>query len=371
MFEVLTIVGARPQFIKAAAFSRFLAGDGYRERIHETLVHTGQHYDDNMSAVFFREMRIPEPDVNLNIGSGSHGAMTGRMLEGIEKLVLERKPDALLVYGDTNSTLAGALAASKLHVPVAHVEAGLRSFMMAMPEEQNRRMADILSSWLFCPTQTAINNLRNEGVLHSELGPSPDNKVVVQSGDIMLDASSFYRSLIQGTGSAVLPALPDSFCLLTIHRAENTDDPARIASIVRAVNDRSDVPVVFPVHPRTRKILSQQGLAFAAHVRMLDPVGYFDMLRLEDACSFVMTDSGGVQKEAYFFGKPCITLRDSTEWVELVDAGWNRIVGADEDRIRAAMGSLKVPGDHPELYGDGNTARVIADTLLAKGETAR
>lgn len=366
MLEVLTIVGARPQFIKAAAFSRFLAGDGYHERIHETLVHTGQHYDDNMSAVFFREMRIPEPDVNLNIGSGSHGAMTGRMLEGIEKLVLERKPDVLLVYGDTNSTLAGALAASKLHVRVAHVEAGLRSFMMAMPEEQNRRMADILSSWLFCPTDTAIRNLGNEGIVHSGQAASPDSKVVVQSGDIMLDASNFYRDLVRGTESAVLPRLPDNFYLLTIHRAENTDDPARLAAIVKAVNARSDVQGVFPVHPRTRKILRQQGLEFGPHVQLIDPVGYFDMLRLEDACSFVMTDSGGVQKEAYFFGKPCMTLRDSTEWVELVDAGWNRIVGADEQKIAAAIGHLVVPGEHPPLYGSGNTAKVIADTLLSE-----
>jgi UDP-GlcNAc3NAcA epimerase len=361
----MTVVGARPQFVKAAVLSRLIRGGEYGARARETLVHTGQHYDENMSEVFFRDMEIPKPDVNLNVGSGGHGAMTGRMLEGIEGLILERKPDILLVYGDTNSTLAGALAASKLHVPVAHVEAGLRSYMMAMPEEQNRRLSDQLSSWLFCPTEAAVRNLAKEGIANAGSGrASPDAKAVLMSGDIMLDASLYYREKAKTRPGLSLPPLPDEFYLLTMHRAENTDDPERLGAIVSAINAAPERKAVCPLHPRTRKLMAAQGLSFGPHVTLLDPVGYYEMLYLEDACSFVLTDSGGVQKEAYFFKKPCVTLRDSTEWVELVDCGWNTLVGADRGAIEAALRSPTAPDSYPALYGNGNAGRAILDALI-------
>jgi len=364
MLRIMTVIGARPQFVKAAVLSRLIRSDAYSGEVEELLVHTGQHYDENMSEVFFREMEIPKPDVNLNVGSGTHGAMTGSMLEGIERLIVEHKPDVVLVYGDTNSTLAGALAASKLHVPVAHVEAGLRSYMMAMPEEQNRRLTDHLSTWLFCPTATAVANLEKEGIRDRAGLPSPDAKSVVVSGDIMLDASTHYRKSAKSRAGSILADIPEDFYLLTIHRAENTDDPARLGAIVSAINSVPDKPAVFPIHPRTRKIMERLGLSFGPHVRLLDPVGYYEMLCLEDACSFVLTDSGGVQKEAFFFGKPCVTMRDSTEWVELVDAGWNTLVGADERAIRAAITERATPSERPPLYGEGNAAAVILDTLV-------
>ncbi len=365
MLEIMTIVGARPQFIKAAVFSRRVRMESYSGKIHETLVHTGQHYDSNMSDIFFRDIEIPEPEYNLGIGSGTHGATTGAMLAGIEKLIIEKKPDIVLVYGDTNSTLAGALAASKLHVPVAHVEAGLRSFMMAMPEEQNRVLTDHLSTWLFCPTTTAVDNLKKEGIgISKPEKPTADTKDVVQCGDIMYEASLFYRKKALEITKDFMAAMPKKYYLLTIHRAENTDDRERMASIVRAINRFKDVQAVFPVHPRTRKILAQYGLQFEPHVHLIDPVGYFEMLALENACEFILTDSGGVQKEAYFFGKPCITLRDSTEWVELVMHGWNRLTGANEEKITKALAVMPEYGDVLQLYGDGTTSKKIADILV-------
>lgn len=365
MRKLMTVVGARPQFVKAAVLSRKIREPEYAQRIKEFLVHTGQHYDENMSDIFFRDMEIPEPDANLGIGSGSHGAVTGAMLAGIEQLILQEKPDMLLVYGDTNSTLAGALAASKLHVPVAHVEAGLRSFMMDMPEEQNRLLTDHLSTWLFCPTAAAVANLSAEGIPNQNpKKPNADNKSVIVSGDIMLEASKHYRPKARERAGAIVKGLPRGFALLTLHRAENTDDVGRLASIVRAINARPDIPVVFPIHPRTRKMLDKANLRFASHVLMMDPVGYFEMLCLEDDCAFVVTDSGGVQKEAFFFDKPCITLRDSTEWVELVECGWNTLAGADETKILTAMDQIAVPNNaKPPLYGDGNTARKILNYL--------
>jgi UDP-GlcNAc3NAcA epimerase len=361
------VVGARPQFIKAAVVSRLIRSGQYQEKIRECLVHTGQHYDDNMSAVFFREMEIPEPDINLQIGSGTHGAMTGAMLARLEKVMMEQKPDVVLVYGDTNSTLAGALAASKLHIPVVHVEAGLRSFMMAMPEEQNRIIADKLSTVLFCPTEAAIHNLVHEGIQFAQPAlPSADQKAVFLSGDVMLDASLYYRQKQEAMPlSSVLASLVEKpFYLATLHRAENTDDPARLAAIVKTLNEFNAVPAILPLHPRTRKILSQQRLELAAHIHAIDPVGYFDMLALEDRCQFVVTDSGGVQKEAYFFGKPCITLRDSTEWIELVQHGWNTLVGANTKKILAALKSMPRYGESVQLYGDGHASEFIVQTLL-------
>ena len=367
MFSILTVIGARPQFIKAAVISRLIKSADYQHQISEYLVHTGQHYDENMSGVFFKEMEIPNPDINLDVGSGSHGAMTGAMLQKLERIMLERRPDAVLVYGDTNSTLAGALAASKLHIPVVHVEAGLRSFMMAMPEEQNRVIADRLSTVLFCPTQTAIKNLENEGVrTNQQRSPTQDHKAVFLSGDVMLDASLFYRKRLgeHPLDDKLETLIRDPFCLATLHRAENTDDPDRLSSVVNALNEYHKMNVVLPLHPRTKKFLSKQGLRFEPHVCVIEPVGYFEMLALEDKCRFVVTDSGGVQKEAYFFGKPCVTLRDSTEWVELVEHGWNTVVGADREKILSALNSMPTYGDKEALYGDGQAGRFIVETMI-------
>jgi UDP-GlcNAc3NAcA epimerase len=366
MKNIVTVVGARPQFIKAAVISRLIRSDRYRRDVTEFLVHTGQHYDENMSDVFFKEMSIPSPDLNLVVGSGNHGSMTGSMLAQIEELLLARKPDLVLVYGDTNSTLAGALAASKLHIPVAHVEAGLRSFMMAMPEEQNRILTDRLSTHLFCPSDTAVENLGREGIPHQvPVCPTMDHKGVHQVGDIMLDASLYYRDAAALNESKRLSSLPGRFYLLTLHRAENTDDPDRLRSIVRAINQFATIPAVLPLHPRTRKALQSFDLSFGPHVHVIDPVGYLDMLGLEATCDFVVTDSGGVQKEAYYFNKPCITLRESTEWVELVTSGWNRLTGADENRIADAFSSVGTKGDDKPLYGNGTTGHMILEALLS------
>ena len=356
MKTILTVIGARPQFVKAAVLSRLIR-QKHSQNFREILVHTGQHYDNNMSDIFFEEMGIPEPDYNLNIGSGSHGKMTGAMLEAIEDLLLEIKPDYLLVYGDTNSTLAGALAASKLHIPVVHVEAGLRSFNMRMPEEQNRIVADHLATHLLCPTETAIENLKKEGI----------TKGVVNIGDIMLDASLFYRKKVETTQS-FLPAeisKLDDFFLITLHRAENTDDKKRLTSIVTALNSLKDKTGVLPLHPRTKKMLDKWGLSFKDHIKITDPVGYLDMIRLESSCNFILTDSGGVQKEAYFFEKPCITMRDQTEWVETINAGCNVLVGADQSKILSAiMKFSNQKFEYPMLYGYGDAGERILESLL-------
>jgi len=314
--RIFTVVGARPQFIKASVLSRLVRSERYRGRATEFLVHTGQHYDENMSDVFFREMEIPDPDVNLGIGSGTHGRMTGEMLASIETLLLERRPDIVLVYGDTNSTLAGALAAAKLGIPVAHVEAGLRSYNMQMPEEINRLLTDHVSTWLFCPTTNAVENLRREGVPNSLYTGRQQSVLTV--GDVMLDASLHYRARASERSLSKRPAarlgLPPRYVLATIHRAENTDKIERLRSIVQGLNAVADTPIVFPIHPRTLKALATAGVALGRHIHAIEPVGYFDMLDLEEACELILTDSGGVQKEAFFFEKPCITLRDETEW---------------------------------------------------------
>ena len=367
MLRILTVVGARPQFIKAAVISRLLRSGEYSTKMQEYLVHTGQHYDDNMSAVFFREMEIPSPDCNLEVCSGSHGAVTGAMLARLEEVMLDKRPDAVLVYGDTNSTLAGALAASKIHIPVIHVESGLRSFMMAMPEEQNRIVTDRLSTLLFCPTKTAIQNLQQEGIVNTTKNKvDADNKGVYLSGDVMYDASLYYREKLasEQKSSVLRDIMQNNFYLITIHRAENTDNPKRLSAIVEAINQFDTQNAVLPLHPRTRKYLDQQGLTFKNHVHLIEPVGYFDMLRLESSCEFIVTDSGGVQKEAYFFKKPCITLRDSTEWVELCDHGWNTLAGADTNAILDALTNMPKYGDTIDLYGDGKAGRYIVDKIL-------
>lgn len=350
--NIITIVGARPQFVKAAVVSREIST---HDDIHETIIHTGQHFDPNMSDLFFEEMRIPAPGYNLNINSLSHGAMTGKMLEEIEKVLLNKKPDWVLVYGDTNSTLAGALAAKKLHIRVAHVEAGLRSFNMTMPEEINRILTDRISDILFCPTETAIRNLQNEGFDHF------DSRVVL-SGDVMLDAALFYRQYSRPPQIE----LKRDFVLATLHRAENTDSPEYLSEIIRALETISrEQDVLLPLHPRTRAKLEASGYnTRLSPIRFIDPVGYLEMIYLLDKCSLVMTDSGGLQKEAFFFRKYCITLRNETEWTELVDHGYNTLAGNSYDRIIQAYREQPHPDFSPPLYGDGHAAKVIVDTLI-------
>ncbi len=353
--KIVTVIGARPQFIKAAVISRLIR-DNFKNEFEEYLVHTGQHYDKNMNEIFFEEMDIPQPHIHLAIGSGSHGQMTGRMLEKIEQVLLEQRPDIVLVYGDTNSTLAGALAAVKLHIPVAHIEAGLRSFFMAMPEEINRILTDRVSSYLFCPTENAIQNLNNEGMRDG----------IFHVGDIMLDASLYYRQKIDTNNMTV--SVPDrDFILSTIHRAENTDNDERLTSIFIALNEiAKKIPVILPLHPRTKKKfmdLRDRIDISIDHIQIVDPVGFFEMLYLEDLCSMIITDSGGVQKEAYFFNKPCITLRDQTEWIETVESGWNVIAGADKEKIIDVAFSFNRPATHPDFYGQGKAGKEILEIL--------
>ena len=346
------MLGARPQFIKAAPVSRAL-----RQRHEEVLVHTGQHYDHRMSGIFFDGLEIPEPAVNLEVGSGSHGAQTAAMLEGIEQVLLKEKPDWVLVYGDTNSTIAGALAASKLHIKVAHVEAGLRSFNRTMPEEINRVVTDHLSDMLFCPSQTAVSHLANEGITRN----------VHLVGDVMSDALYWAREQLQAKPIGILEQLGISrqkFLLVTSHRSENTDNPKRLAGIVNALN-ALDEPVVFPVHPRTRKTLQAQGHELRKHIQTIEPVGYFDMVALTSTARLVLTDSGGLQKEAYWLGVPCITLRDETEWVETVDMGWNRLAGTQTESIVNAVRTFAPPSQRPALYGDGNVSAKCVELLGA------
>lgn len=351
--KVVTVVGARPQFIKAAPVSRKL-----REKGTEVLVHTGQHYDKSMSDVFFEELNIPAPDYHLGVGSKSHGAQTGEMLAKVEEVLLKEKPDCLLVYGDTNSTLAGALAAAKLHVPVAHVEAGLRSFNRRMPEEINRILTDHISRWLYCPTESAVRHLKNEGITDG----------VHLTGDVMMDAVLYNRRLADEKSNVLerLELSSRSYVLVTLHRAENTDVPERLAGIVRALNQLS-VPAVLPLHPRTRGKLEQTGLTIENPlVHVIDPVGYLDMLQLESHAKKILTDSGGVQKEAFFVCVPCITMRDETEWTETVELGCNILVGADTEKILDAVERFEVDfSSIAPVFGDGHAADRIAGRLSA------
>jgi UDP-GlcNAc3NAcA epimerase len=358
MLKIITVIGARPQFIKAAALSRVFAK--FPDQVKEVIVHTGQHFDANMSEIFFTEMEIPVPDYNLNILGLSHGAMTGQMLDGIESIMLKEKPDYLLVYGDTNSTIAGALAAKKLHIKVIHVEAGLRSYNNNMPEEINRIVTDRISDILFCPTQTAVTNLKNEGFDHIKAK-------IILSGDVMQDAALYYKekSAEVSTVLADHDLQPNRFVLATIHRAENTDDEERLKAIVHALNEiNKTVKVVVPLHPRTANILKDRGIEVGFTI--IKPVGYFDMLQLISNAHLVMTDSGGLQKEAYFFNKYCITFRDETEWVELVENGYNEVVGASSEKIIEAFNKSynKLFHKSEELYGAGKAAEVICGELL-------
>jgi UDP-GlcNAc3NAcA epimerase len=351
--KILTILGARPQFIKAGSVSREIAK---HKEIEEIIVHTGQHYDANMSDIFFEEMKIPKPDYFLGIGGKSHGAMTGQMIEKIEEVCLKEKPDWVMVYGDTNSTLAGAIVASKLHIKLAHIEAGLRSFNMKMPEEVNRILTDRVSNILFCPTDTAIQNLKNEGYENLDCR-------IVKSGDVMQDGAMFYKKL------AVKPSceIKDDYILCTIHRAENTDDETRLNSIFEALNEiANEKQVILPLHPRTKKILENLKLN-TKNLTIIDPVGYLEMVWLVDNCTLVMTDSGGLQKEAYFFEKQCITLRDETEWVELVECGANTLVGADKEKILDAFknhSKFNIQNSRLDLYGDGKASERIIGELM-------
>lgn len=353
--KIVTVVGARPQFVKAATVSRAVTNS--QDKVTEVLVHTGQHYDANMSEIFFNELNIPKPDYHLGIGGGLHGEMTGKQLEAVEKVLLNERPDWVLVYGDTNSTLAGALAASKLHIPVAHIEAGLRSFNRKMPEEINRVLTDHCSELLFSPTDVAASNLLKEGVSEER---------VLRVGDVMYDAALFYKE------RAVKPAWFDElglhvegYVLATIHRAENTDAPANMENILSGLG-ATNIPVVLPIHPRTKERIQKFGLPIPSNVIIVDPVGYLEMVWLESRCRLIATDSGGVQKEAYFFGKRCVTLRGETEWTELVDSGWNTLVGADVSRIKAALAASEPEISRPPLYGDGNAAAQIIQALVER-----
>jgi UDP-GlcNAc3NAcA epimerase len=362
--KIVTIVGARPQFIKAASVSRAIQKYNSQKphtRMKEIMVHTGQHYDENMSQVFFDELEIPEPAYNLGVGSGSHGKMTGAMLEKIEEVILKEYPDMVLVYGDTNSTLAGALAAAKLHVPVGHVEAGLRSFNRRMPEEINRVLTDHVSSFLFCPTDAAVENLRKEGITEG----------VFKVGDVMFDSFLFNKQLAEKKSTTLLELgiEPKSYCLVTVHREENTTDRKRLAGIFEAFKRLAthDCPFIAPLHPRTVKALNELGgdRLGGPHVRILEPISYLDMILLETRAKVILTDSGGIQKEAYFAQTPCLTLREETEWVELVEHGYNVIAGCASEGICRAYEKMvgKPVYSDLELYGNGKAGGKIVSQL--------
>jgi UDP-GlcNAc3NAcA epimerase len=358
MKKIVTVLGARPQFIKASVVSHVIR---HSDQINEVLVHTGQHFDANMSDVFFNQLDLQKPDYFLDIHGVGHGAMTGRMLEHVENVLLTEKPDAVLVYGDTNSTLAGALAAAKLHIPVAHVEAGLRSFNMAMPEEVNRILTDRISRFLFTPTQTATQHLLSEGL---------DTKNIFEVGDVMYDVALHHGKRVDAAGGKLreLGLAPGSYALATVHRAENTDHPSRLKAIVEGLEAVArELPVVWPIHPRTRGVLKSTGLlnTLSPQLHLLEPIGYLDMVQLEKYAAVIATDSGGVQKEAFFYQVPCVTLRDETEWVELVDAGWNRLAPPKDasslnKAIHAALGTR---GRDVAPYGNGNASKTIVKKL--------
>jgi len=367
--KVLSIVGARPQFIKAAVVSQAILEN---DRMQEVILHTGQHYDQAMSQIFFDQLGIPKPKYDLQVGSGAHGHTTGQMLSGIERVILEERPDWVLVYGDTNSTLAGALAASKLHIPVAHVEAGLRSFNKRMPEEINRILTDHVSSLLFCPTTTAVKNIKNEGI----------SEGIYHVGDVMYDAALLFGSIAEQQSDILtqLQLLLNFYYLATVHRAENTDDPKRLSGIFEAFNKiaTEENPIVLPLHPRTRAALLRNHLASPVdkynvgdsgiatknkYLRLIGPVSFLDMVMLEKHAKVILTDSGGIQKEAYFHSVPCVTLREETEWTETVEVGWNRLAGSDTKLICQCVRSISAEKGMIEEYGKGDSSRILIDIM--------
>jgi len=374
--KIVTVIGARPQIIKAAALSRAIKSH-YSSEIHEVIVHTGQHYDENMSQVFFDELQIPRPDYNLHVGSASHGVQTARMTEGIEDILIKERPDFIVLYGDTNSTLAGAVAAAKIHVPIVHIEAGLRSFNKAMPEEINRIVCDHCSTLLFTPTKAGLENLKREGFPMDKVGPyTIDNPKVYHCGDIMYDNSLHFAEIAEAKTHIIseLGIQGQSFVLATIHRDSNTDQPERLNAIFSALIRIADkTPIVLPLHPRTNKLLKtnlksefQNKLSNTPNIHIIPPVSFLEMIALERHAQLVMTDSGGVQKEAYFFRKPCIILRPETEWVEIVETGAACLADADECRIMKAWQHFKdnPPTVFPEIFGDGHAAEFILNEML-------
>ena len=367
MIKLLTVIGARPQIIKAAALSR-ATREHFSDVIEEKILHTGQHYDANMSQVFFDELGIPTPHYNLGVGSGSHGAQTARMIEGIEKVLDSEHFDGLILYGDTNSTLAGSVAAAKLHVPVFHIEAGLRSYNMAMPEEQNRIVCDHLSSILFAPTKTAVDNLKAEGLTSSSATfQNGKGRQVIKSGDVMYDNALYFSSLAEQKSHILqdCQVRAGAYILATIHRDFNTDNPERIDSIFKALStiaDKNDIPVILPLHPRTRKYLPS---GLSSRIRVIPPASFFDILTLEKNAGIVMTDSGGVQKEAFFFERPCVILRPETEWIEIIDQKAGLLADADYNAIVNSYGELSGKKiQFPPLFGDGHAAEKILSAII-------
>jgi len=353
--KILTIIGARPQFIKAGAVSREIKRQKDEgRRLKEIIVHTGQHYDANMSGIFFEELHLPKPDYYLGIGGKTHGAMTGQMIEKIESVALKEKPDVIMVYGDTNSTLAGAIVGSKLHIPIAHIEAGLRSFNMKMPEEVNRILTDRVSKWLFCPTDKAVENLKNEGYENFDCK-------IIKSGDVMQDGAEYYKNFAKKPETDI----KDNFILTTIHRAENTDDENRIKNIFKALEIiAKEKQIILPLHPRTKKIIQNLGI-ITKNITIIEPVGYLEMVWLIDNSEMVITDSGGLQKEAYFFKKPCITLRDETEWIELIENKFNVLAGADKEKILDIYNNFEFNNNfNIDLYGGGKASENIIKELI-------
>ena len=377
MKKIITVIGARPQIIKAAAISRAIKNN-FSDKILEVIVHTGQHYDENMSQIFFEELEIPFPNFNLNVGSGSHGEQTAKMLEGLENIYMQEKPDAVIVYGDTNSTIAGALAASKIHIPVIHIEAGLRSFNKAMPEEINRIACDHMSTLLFTPSETGHRNLLNEGIKneHNEAA-SIDNPKIYLCGDIMYD-NSLYFSAVSEQKSKILKELDiakNDFILCTIHRDTNTDDTANLNAIFRAllrIQKTSNLKIVLPLHPRTKEKLNSHldenlltEINQNKNFKIIPPTGFLDIISLEKNARLIITDSGGLQKEAFFFQKPCVILREQTEWIEIVENGNALIAGANELKIISSVETLinRTDFTYPNLYGDGNAANFICKKI--------
>ena len=377
MKKIITVIGARPQIIKAAAISRAIKNN-FSDKILEVIVHTGQHYDENMSQIFFEELEIPFPNFNLNVGSGSHGEQTAKMLEGLENIYVQEKPDAVIVYGDTNSTIAGALAASKIHIPVIHIEAGLRSFNKAMPEEINRIACDHMSTLLFTPSETGHRNLLNEGIKNDQKeAASIDNPKIYLCGDIMYD-NSLYFSAVSEQKSEILKELEittDEFILCTIHRDTNTDDTSNLNAIFRAllrIQKTSNLKIVLPLHPRTKEKLNSNldenlltELNQNNNFKIIPPLGFLDIISLEKNARLIITDSGGLQKEAFFFQKPCVILREQTEWIEIVENGNALIAGANELKIISSVETLFKRTDftYPNLYGDGNAANFICKKI--------